>query len=462
MSSAYQKALDAGYSASEIQDYFAQKDPQFQSKYEKALETGYEPSQIYDFLSQEPQPSSLKKEEGFSRNLNRQFLRGGLRATESVLGAPRALGELSEALIPEKLIKKGAEKVGIKEPIEKGLEFAKKHAPYKVFPKQEEVRKVSDILFPRISTPRNQWEEKADETISDFAALAVPLPGKELKLMRPALTALGANLASEAVGELGGTEKQQSYAKLGTFLIGSLIHPKSAINLEKDLYTKARQARPDDAIVPAEKLNKSVDAFEKQLLKGDPQTASKKKSFALIKEIKNKIKDKNIEVEDLEEFKRNINEARSGLYEEFKIDKVGRKSAKRNLDHISNFINKSLNEYGRENPEWEAFYRPANEVHGAISQSKRAREVILRNIHKYKFPSILGSVLLGHSYGAPAIGTLAGGVAAGGAALMGGELATKLAKSPTFRKHYTNLISAALKNDSAAIVKNLEKLQKEE
>src|SRR5208282_339320 len=72
-----------------------------------------------------------EEKESIPANIGRQIGRTGARITETVLGAPRALGEFAGSLIPEKLLLKGAEKLGIKEPVEKGFEFAKKYAPYK-------------------------------------------------------------------------------------------------------------------------------------------------------------------------------------------------------------------------------------------------------------------------------------------------------------------------------------------
>jgi len=272
------------------------------------------------------------------------------------------------------------------------------------------------------------------------------------------LTALGANAVSEGIGQLGGTEKQKAYAKIGAILASSMIHPKSAENLKNDLYSKAREARPNDAKVNATNLQKSATNLKEQLMKGDPGAASKKKSLELLNKIKSKIKKNEIDVEELEEFKRNINEARSGLYEEFKSDKLGRKSAKRNLDFVSNLIDKSLKEYGKTNPEWEAFYRPANEVHGAISQSYKARNFIKRHAKQLGAPALLTELGLYHAGG---IGASAAALAAGGAALGSTEIMSRIMKSPTLRKHYTNLIGNSLKEDIVAVRENLEALDRE-
>lgn len=402
------------------------------------------------------------EEESLSENIGRQGGRTGARIVETILGAPRALGEFGESLIPEKLITKGAEKIGLREPIEKGFEVTKKYAPYKLFPKSEDVRGITKSFFGDKYEPKNQWEKKADDLVSDFVALALPFPGSKLKLLKPGILAAGGNIASDIVGRLGGKEREQTYAKLGTFLLGSMINPKSAENLKNELYREARNFLPADAKMHSKNLSSNIQHLRSNLKKGSESASSKSKTLKVIDEIDSKIKNNEIKVDELEEFKRNINEARSGLYEEFSTDKVGRASAKRNLDSVSKIVDDALNEYGKSNPEWESFYRPANEVHGAIAQSKRARNFISKQMKKYGHHALLPLVGIGHFAGpAHTIEGLAISGGLGAAAVTGGEILAKIRKSPTIRKHYINLITSALKEDAVAAEENLKKLDKE-
>jgi hypothetical protein len=411
------------------------------------------------FASYRPKQQQQEElSESLGANVGRQALRSGSRIAEIGLGAPREFGEFLESLVPEKALIKGAEKIGLGKGAKTLLETTKKIAPYKLFPESEDIKKFSKFLFGKKVEPKNQWEEKADEVISDFAALALPLPGSKLRLLKPGLLALGGNAASDLVGRLGGEDKERTYAKLGTILVGSLINPKSADKLRNDLYKQASEARPADATVSAKKLSSNASHIENALMKGDPSAGSKKKSLSLLKDIKSKVKNNEINVEELEQFKRDINEARSGLYEEFKSNKAGRKTAKRNLDSVSKIIDKGLNEYGKKNPEWEAFYRPANEVHGAIAQSHKARNWIAKHIKKIGFPAVLAEAGIYHAGGIPAAAVA---TTAGAATLFGAEFAARFAKSPTLRKHYLNLITSALKEDIISTRQNLKKIQEE-
>jgi len=421
----------------------------------------------YRFVEKAPQEEPSKKskyrfveeqapEESLGSNIGRQIGRGTARVAETALGAPRAFGDFLEGLVPEKAIKAGAEKVGLGQGVENLLENTKRFSPYKLFPKSEDIREnITKNLFGKKLEPQNEWERKADDLVSDFTALALPFPGMKLKFLKPALLALGGTAVSEGIGQLGGSEKEKQYGKIGAIVLGSMINPKGAENLAKGLYADARAARPADAKIAANKLSNSVDAFEKQLIKGDPNTPSKSKSFSLIKNIKSKIKNGEIDVEELEQFKRDINEARSSLYDDFKSDKVGRKSAKRNLDTVSKYIDNTLTEYGKTNPEWEAAYRPANEVYGAIAQSKKTRNWMFRNAKIIGFPTLAAELGL---YASGGIGAALGGAALGAGALGSGELIARIMKSPTLRKYYTNAVTGALKEDAVLVHENLKKL----
>jgi hypothetical protein len=402
-----------------------------------------------------------KEPESLLGNIGRQAGRTGARVAETVLGAPRALGEFGESLIPEERVKKLAGKVGLREPVEKGFEFAKKYAPYKLFPESSDVREFNKFLFGKKIEPRNESEQKADNLVSDFAALALPFPGSKLKLLKPGLLAAGGNIASEIVGRMGGDEKEKTYAKLGTFLLGSLINPKSAEKLRNDLYSQARAKIPEGATVASKRLEDSVNHLEKALKKGGI-AGSDKEALQKIADIRAEMQGAQIPVDSLERLKVKINESKAGIFKQLEGNKPGIKSAKRNLDMVGKSVDDALKDYGHQNPEWEAFYRPANEVHGAIEQSKRVRNYIGKIGKKYGYHIVLPLFGIGHLAGpGRTLGGIAASMAAGTALVGAGEISARIIKSPTLRKHYMNLVNSALKEDAIATELNLRKLSEE-
>ena len=411
-------------------------------------------------LSQEEPPQ--QEQEGFLGRGLRNIGRSVARAGETALGAPRAIGDFLESIVPEKALKAGAEKIGLRQPVEKALEITKKVAPYKLFPKSEDIREnVTKFLFGEKLEPKNEWERKSDDLISDFAALALPLPGSQLKVIKPALLAIGGNLASELSEHLGGSKNQQTLAKLGTILAGSMINPKAAVNLKDELFQKEASALPSNASVDNSRLRNSVAELKNKIKKGGVSDADKP-ALKEISKIEKLLNGPQTEIDVLKEIKKKINVARGSIYKQLEGNKPGIKTAKARLDQVAKTVDNSLKEYGKQNPEWMTYYKQANEVHGAIEQSKRARTQIGKALKKYGPHSVLPLFGVGHLAGAiPTATGLASTGLVGTGVVGAGEIAAKALKSPTLRKLYLELIKSGLKEDVVAIRENAKKLEKE-
>ena len=429
------------------------KNNNFNEEAQEDIFAAYRPKEVIE--NEEP-------EEGFLKRGLRTAGRSTARATETVLGAPRAIGEFLESIVPEKALKAGAEKIGIREPVEKALELTKKAAPYKLFPKSEDIREnVTKFIFGEKLEPKNEWERKSDDLVSDFAALALPLPGSQLKVIKPALLALGGNLASELSEHMGGSKNQQTLAKLGTILAGSMINPKAAVNLKDQLFQKESSALPSNASVDNSRLRNSVTELKNKIKKGGVSDADKP-ALKEISKIEKLLNGPQTEIDVLKEIKKKINVARGSIYKQLEGNKPGIRTAKARLDQVAKAVDGSLKEYGKQNPEWMTYYKQANEVHGAIEQSKKARGEIFKILKKFGPHSILPLLGLGHVAGtAPALAGIATTGAAGTGIVAGAEIAAKAMKSPTLRKLYLDLIKSGLKEDVVAIRENAKKLEKE-
>jgi hypothetical protein len=411
---------------------------------EQEEEQKEEPGMIGKFFDQ-------KKED--LKGLGRAVSRG----TEAVIGAPRNFGEFLEELVPEKALKAGAGLVGLEEPVTKAIDTVKKYSPYKLLPSSEDVRDVNKYLFGKTFEPENEDQKKVDEVVTDFVNLAIPLKGKELKVLKPALTSLGGNLVKEGLEYVGIGKEGQQYGKIGTFFLTSLIKPGAANSLKNELYNDARNARPERVRINTPNLTTGLNSLERRLKQGGSESW-KSKIFDKVSEIRKQISGDSIEVQELEKFKNSTNNIISELYSEKNVGKTGIKSAQKYTNELAKTIDKSLEEYGKVNPKWEALYRPANEVHGAIESSKRARNFITRQYKKLSLPSL--GVLFGVEQALGPLG-VAGAAAAGGAGFLGAELVARMWKSPTIRKLYTNIVNGAVKKNSLVVNENMKKLDKE-
>lgn len=385
----------------------------------------------------------------------RHTARTGSRIAETLAGLP---GDILD--LPKKIIKYGAEKItGKAQPeLDQGSKIAKKLLPFANLPTSSEIREKTKEMSAGYLEPKSEKEEISDEIASDFASLAVPLKTKIpfLKSLGKALgISVGATAASEGASLLGAEQGGKTASKVGTMFLLSAFNPKGANKYVNSLYEEARNLVPKGAKAPAKQLSKQLIDLQSQLNKGGA-AASKTKALQKISEIKSTISGGKVPVEELTEFKKSINEMRSGLYEEFKSDKVGRASAKRNLDSVSGIIDNSLAEYGVKNPKWENIYRSANEAHGAIQQSKKMSRAVERMLKG--LPGKHWGILAAELFLSPKT-AVATSAAYGG--LKGVELLIRIVKSPALRKYYMGAVGAAAKQDSAAFSRNMEKLDSE-
>ena len=82
------------------------------------------------------------------------------------------------------------------------------------------------------------------------------------------LLSLGGNLVSHLIGKMKGTEKEKTYGKLATFFIGSLTKPGGAKKLGEELYSQAREARPERVRVQTPRLDPKLNQIERELKRG--------------------------------------------------------------------------------------------------------------------------------------------------------------------------------------------------
>lgn len=388
-------------------------------------------------------PSKLKE-------AGRHIARTGARIGETLLGLP---GDIVNA--PKNLVKFASEKITGKEhpEIESAFDIARNIFGLGGLKTSSEIREQGKKVSDDYLEPQTKGEEFSDAVVSDFASLAIPVKGK-IPFLRSLGVSLGSNAAEKGAELLGAGENTKTATKIGSTFFLSALNPKGAAKYGDKLYKDAKALVPKDAKVPAKNLFRSSEMLKRDLEKGG-SAAYKTPALTKVKEIQDKIqKGKgSINVDDLTQFKVDINQAREGLYGDVNLSKNGRGMAKRNLDSTARVVDDALKEYGRFNPEWEKLYRNANEVHGAIANSgkvgKNIARIIKQNPHSTAAALAAEVFLLPKSI--PVVG-------AGYGVFKTGELISSISKSPVLQKYYTELVKAALKDDAADISKYLNKL----
>ena len=170
----------------------------------------------YEFVEEDPQ------EEGFFPGLGRQIARTASNIGTRAVGLP---GDIM-SLVNEYIAK----------PIQKGI-TGKEGARYeetllgKAIPTTETHRKGLEEHTGEYLKPQNPVESFVDDIIEDTALLLNPFAkGAKVAQALPKKFAvsLGANVAKDAVKDMGGTEDAATWTKLGSLFFLSLLDKPSA------------------------------------------------------------------------------------------------------------------------------------------------------------------------------------------------------------------------------------------
>ena len=398
--------------------------------------------------------SSKANELGTVRAL-RGATRSGSRAAETIAGLPGDVASAVGSLVSEP----DREKVGIAKGFT-GIKEAGKSAIKdavgafrKIFPTSGELKDFSEKISGGFTKSRSKAEEISDEMVSDIAALGTG----GMNIAKGIGVSVASQLGKGVTSLFTKSEGKQEAAKIGTMFLASVINPKRTANFVKTLYQDAKSLVPEGASVVSKPLKSELSSIEKSLAKGGIQPSSNVPASKAISEMKNVLKKETVPVEDLLQAKVNINEELGKIWQSADLDKVGKRAARRKLLEVQNSIQKSIEIYGKENPEFFAKYKAADSAFAAEKSSRKAMDFIKKSAKNLKIGALLGGteaglIYAGHGAAAP-IST-----AIGIGAIKTGEPIVRFMKDPTWRKYYIQVMKSALNENKIATAKNLAKL----
>src|SRR5277367_2580375 len=207
------------------------------------------------------------------------------------------------------------------------MKIAKFLLPGGNLPSTEQIREQTKKVSQGKLEPQGKGEEISDEIVSDFASFAIPVKGK-IPFLRSIGLAIGSNLAGEGAEFLGASEEAKTGTKVGAMFLLSAINPTGAKKYADKLFSDANNAIPVGATIPAQNISRASSRLKTELQKGGT-APYKTPALTKVNEIQKKIKRGRIAVDELAQFKIDINKARSGLYGDISLDKGGRAMAKR-------------------------------------------------------------------------------------------------------------------------------------
>lgn len=385
----------------------------------------------------EPKEPEYDLDKEIERNIAQQTSRMG----ESIIGAPGDIWSFAKSLF--------------------GFE------PETNLPTSKSLRELSEKASLGYTKPQSEFEEKAGEIQQDISSFLMPGSGA-YSLARNIGIPVVANLAKEGAKYVSGKDKGADESKIGTMIILDLLAHRGkggAKGFATNLFKESESLVPEGATLKSSKLQSSLNSTEK-LLESGGSSPSKEKALKKISEIKGKMKDGEIEVKELIDFRKTINEIKSELggYE-VQLPKHIKKKAIANLELVKKQVIDGLNEYGStKNPEFLKLNKAANEAYAAYESSdkmgKFIKDAVKNSVKNPGVKTLLGlggvatnAAVLGKTGAMSAIPLLAG--------YESYKILHQVMKSPTLRKYYGNILKGATSGNASQVSKNALALEKE-
>lgn len=411
----------------------------------------------FDFSAYDPEDNAEQpKQKSSNASINKSIIRYGgrslSRAAETAVGLPGDLINLIKTGLTYGLTKAtGADP----EDISKLMNRRQLLTP----PTSSDLKSLSEETTKGFTKPENKLEEFSDNVISDLTSLAVPIKGR-VPFLRALGTSLGANVAKEGVGYVGGSEGAQEATKLGALFLTGLAAGKSADKLKNNLYEKSRDSIPKGTMIDTVVLGSKLNAVKNQISKGI-STPTKTTVLKSIKDIEKKAKGGAMEFEDLVQAHHDLNEisADKKLFEE--LSKPHQKLLKARLDKVKNVTGETINEKGAAIPGFLENWKNANEAHGAIVKSHKFRNTIKKLTKAKSSYLTTPALILLEALNPGSMLYVAGSVGAGLSAMKSGELISKFYNSPVLRKHYVELLKNAADENVKATIQSISKINRE-
>ena len=323
-------------------------------------------------------------------------------------------------------------------------------------PSSQDLKEWTSEISSGYTDPQGAMEEFGDSVIELASALAI---GKDPTKIKNLLGAIGkatlAKGAAKGAEELGAEELGQFGTELGTLFLLSLTDKKAAGKYVSDKYTRARNLIPKNTMISTGALQKELKGIQSELSRGI-STTTKSDVKAAIQDLEGKISGGAYPAEELIESFHDINERMNSkkLFDD--LSKGERKKLKFRYDKFKDSITKEIDKYGKSNPEFVKEWKEANEGFGAIAKSQKVSRFIeskIGSLPKHLVYGIGIELFTGHP-------KIALATAASFGAMKTGELLSRVAKSPTLRKHYLNVLREASQENFPAMVNELNKLDK--
>jgi len=401
---------------------------------------------IFDKVAEERALEQQKP--GIFKESLRHVARTGSRIAESIAGFPGDMAQLAKF-------------IGEKSPkfLQKDPNFIQRFGQKVVerIPTSDELAKFMGDITGGFTDPQSATEEFSDSVAGLASILAFGKdPTKIRNLLKPIGKAFTAKGVAKGVESLGGGEKAQATAELGTLFLMELVDPKMTNRFISDKYNRARSFIPDGTMLDTTGLTKELENLEKTLSKG-LTTSTKAEVKNVVSEARAKVSGGAFPAEEMVDFFHDINERMTARKLYTDLSKSERKNLKFRFEKFKNIIGNEIEKYGKSNPKFFNEWKEANAAFSTVQNSKKVSRFLERNIGSLPNRVVQGAAietLLGFP-------TAAAGTVASLGLLKSGELMYRIATSKTMAKLYATAVKSAAEENLPATIKALTKLEDE-
>lgn len=333
-------------------------------------------------------------------------------------------------------------------------------------PTSSKLREVSEKATGGYTKPKTEFEEKGGEILQDITSMLMP-GSANYSMLRNIGIPIVANLAKEGAKEYG-ADKFGDASKIGLMVGLDLIANRQGMGggakkYASGLFSQMEKEVPKGVSIKAENLEKYLNAVEKEMSLGGSKPSTEK-ALAKLNEIKGKVKNGKISLEELVKTRPAINEIIDDLggFEYMFKPKIKERIIN-NMQKVKGAVIKATDEYGEKfNPKFLKLSRSANEAYAAYENSNRIGQFLNKHFGSKALGNGVKSLL---GIGAPGLGTAmigAKATAIGGVPLTGAYQGYKIFKrmqdSPTLRKYYGNILKGSIAGNVESVSRDLKAL----
>lgn len=410
--------------------------PTFQESPKLQVSEDQDPFSSYR-IQNNPKGDPKQGEENWPQYLKRNATRLGSRVAETIGGIPGEIEEIGN------LIQSGT--FDFLESSFGKTKFDKEEGINRKLPTSRDLNNKSIELSKGYTAPKDESEKLADEFTSTVSSLLGPM--KFRKALGMAALGTGVRKGTEILG-LG--ETSQEAAKLGTMVVSSMINPKGVKQLYTNLYNEAESFVPKGTTVPSKPLEDKLYKLRDKLSLGI-EAPTEKAVIDDIDKVLQKVKNGRLEVNEMMATNRSINEKMG--------DPEILKRGKNLYPQVKKAVNDSINEYT--NPEFKKAWKGANEAFSGVHESQKISRYISKTVGNKPITTAILTGIAETAAGYPeaVIPTIAASLVGYGG-VKGVELMQRIASNPTLRKYYMDVIINASKENSTALIKSVNNLEK--